>query len=146
MEYYGPYSKKIAANTTTEQVDREITITTIKEQMKYDIEEIELRAGETVAFVFENVDAMQHNLLIGDVGSLETIGTAADRLAQQQGEAQDYIPNLPQVLAATPLVNPGESYRLIFRVPEQPGVYPFVCTFPGHWRMMNGRIIVAGGS
>lgn len=146
MEYYGPYSKKIAANAATVEVDREIKIKTIKEQMKYDVEEIELRAGETVAFLFENLDAMQHNLLIGDIGSLETIGIAADRLAQQNGEALDYIPAIPQILAATPLVNPGDFYRLIFTVPEQAGTYPYVCTFPGHWRMMNGKIIVTGGS
>lgn len=146
MKHYGPYSKTIAANVTAPtEVDREIKIKTIREEMKYDIEEIRLKPGETVAFVFENVDAMQHNLLIGDIGSLETIGIAADRLAQQNGEASDYIPAIPQVLAATPLVNPGESYRLVFTVPDQIGTYPYVCTFPGHWRMMNGKIIVEGG-
>jgi azurin len=23
-------------------------------------------------------------------------------------------------------------------VPDQAGDYPFVCTFPGHWRLMTG--------
>ncbi|MBX2874637.1 MAG: ThuA domain-containing protein [Saprospiraceae bacterium] len=146
MEYYGPYSKKIAANASAPaEVDREIQIKTVPEEMKYDIEEIRLKPGETVAFIFENVDAMQHNLLIGEIGSLATIGVAADHLVQQNGASSDYIPPIPQVLAATPLVNPGESYRLVFKVPEQAGVYPYVCTFPGHWRMMNGKIIVGGG-
>lgn len=145
MEHYGPYSQKIAANADSAPVDREIVIKTVEEQMKYDQEEIQLKPGERVAFLFENVDAMQHNLLIGAKGSLEIIGQAADQLAQGQGDAQDYIPAIPQVLAATPLVNPGESYRLVFTVPTEPGEYPFVCTFPGHWRMMNGKIIVAGG-
>lgn len=146
MAHYGPYSKTIAANESAPtKVDREIEIKTIREEMKYDIEEIKLKPGETVAFVFENIDAMQHNLLIGDIGSLATIGAAADRLAQQNGEASDYIPAIPEVLAATPLINPGETYRLVFTAPEKSGVYPYVCTFPGHWRMMNGKIIVAGG-
>jgi hypothetical protein len=26
---------------------------------------------------------------------------------------------------------------------DQPGIYPYVCTFPGHWVVMNGEMIVA---
>jgi azurin len=48
------------------------------------------------------------------------------------------VPSIPQVIAATPLVNPDGTYRLRFTAPAQPGAYPFVCTFPGHWRVMNG--------
>ena len=28
--------------------------------------------------------------------------------------------------------------RIVFDVPNQPGEYPYVCTFPNHWRTMNG--------
>lgn len=147
IKHYGPYAKKIVGTGTGDEqaVDREIVIKTIPEQMKYDVTNLALKAGETVAIVFENIDAMQHNLLIGAIGSLDIIGEAADLLAQRGGETVDYIPNIPQVLAATPLVNSGESYRLIFKVPQEAGEYPYVCTFPGHWRMMNGVITVSGG-
>jgi len=147
IKNYGPYAKKIAGDAAINEqpVDREIVIKTIPEQMKYDLVNLELKGGETVAIIFDNVDAMQHNLLIGSIGSLELIGAAADQLAQGGGETVDYIPNIPEVLAATPLVNPGESYRLIFKVPKEAGEYPYVCTFPGHWRMMNGVIRVGSG-
>jgi len=39
-------------------------------------------------------------------------------------------------------VNPGESFTLEFSAPEEPGDYPYVCTFPGHWRGMNGTMRV----
>jgi uncharacterized protein len=42
------------------------------------------------------------------------------------------------VLFSSPLVNPDESYSIIFKAPEKTGNYPYVCTFPGHWRLMNG--------
>lgn len=147
IKNYGPYAKKIAGDAAANEqaVDREIVLKTVPEQMKYDLVNLELKGGETVAIIFENVDAMQHNLLIGSIGSLELIGAAADQLAQRGGEAVDYIPNIPEVLAATPLVNPEASYRLIFKVPKEPGEYPYVCTFPGHWRMMNGVIRVGPG-
>ncbi|MDX2284580.1 MAG: ThuA domain-containing protein [Bacteroidia bacterium] len=116
-------------------------------QMKYDLSRLRVPAGQRVAIVFENPDFMQHNLLILKRGSLETVGAAADLLAQaSDGAARNYVPDLPEVLAATPLVDPNTSFTLIFTAPEEPGEYPFVCTFPGHWRMMNGTLNVVPAS
>ncbi len=89
--------------------------------------------------VLENPDAMQHNMVIGKPKTLEVIGAAADKLiTAKDGAEKNYVPTIPQVIAATPLVNPDQTYRFRFTAPEQPGSYPFVCTFPGHWRVMNG--------
>jgi azurin len=49
-----------------------------------------------------------------------------------------YVPNIPEVLFHTRLVNPQETVKLQFTAPQQPGDYPYVCTFPGHWSLMNG--------
>ena len=32
--------------------------------------------------------------------------------------------------------------KVKFTAPAQPGNYPFVCTFPSHWRTMNGTMEV----
>ena len=32
---------------------------------------------------------------------------------------------------------------LRFNAPSDPGIYPYVCTFPGHWVVMNGDMVVA---
>lgn len=86
---------------------------------------------------------MQHNLLIIKPGSLEKVGKAADEVAMQTNGAElQYIPDIPEVLFSTPLVNPEDKTELVFTVPEQTGDYPFVCTFPGHWRIMNGVMTV----
>ena len=56
-----------------------------------------------------------------------------------------YIPErfLPQVLAHTPLLRPGESAELEFTAPIQPGTYPVVCAFPGHCIIgMRGQLVV----
>lgn len=29
-----------------------------------------------------------------------------------------------------------------FEAPSEPGIYPFVCTFPGHWVIMKGDLVV----
>ena len=116
-----------------------ITIKTVPEAMKYDKKEFSVPADKTIILVLENPDAMQHNLVIGKPKSLEIIGNAANKMITQKDAAEkNYVPAIPQVITATPLVNPNETYRLKFTAPSQPGDYPFVCTFPGHWSIMNG--------
>jgi putative heme-binding domain-containing protein len=40
------------------------------------------------------------------------------------------------------MVNPRESVRLSFVAPTAVGEHPYVCTFPGHWRLMYGMMHV----
>jgi len=118
---------------------RVITMKTIQNEMKYDLSEFVVKAGETVTLVFENNDFMQHNLLILAEGSIEKVGAAADKLAQDPNAAdRNYIPKMPEILHATALLNPNEKVTLQFTAPDKPGEYPYVCTFPGHWRIMQG--------
>ncbi len=119
--------------------DESITIKAIVGEMKYDVTTFTAKAGQTLKIVFENPDHMQHNLLILKPGSLEKVGAAADALAKQpNGVESQYIPATPDVLFSTPLINPEERHELTFKVPDSPGDYPYVCTFPGHWRIMHG--------
>lgn len=116
-----------------------IRLGVIQNQMKYDKTSFEVPAGKTVAIIFENNDFMQHNVVIGAQGSLKTIGTAADAMASDPKAAEmNYVPRVPEVLFSTRLVNPQESVTLSFTAPGTPGDYPFICTFPGHWSIMNG--------
>jgi putative membrane-bound dehydrogenase-like protein len=108
-------------------------------EMKFNKATFTVKAGSQVTIDFENPDFMQHNLVIGQKGSLETIGKAADELARDpKGAEQNYVPKIPQVIAATRLVDPEGRESLVFVAPTEPGEYPFICTVPGHWRIMNG--------
>lgn len=121
-----------------------VKIKAVREEMKFDITTFTVTAGKPVEIMFENPDAMQHNIVVGKPGSLETIGNAADQMITRQDAAEKhYVPAIPEIISSTPLVNPGETYRLRFAAPETPGEYPFVCTFPGHWRLMSGIMKVS---
>src|SRR5262249_9642983 len=48
-----------------------------------------------------------------------------------------------RIIAAMPIVNPGGNARLTFTAPSTEGVYPYVCTFPGHGLVMYGVMYVA---
>jgi len=52
--------------------------------------------------------------------------------------SRHFVPDHPAILWSTKLVAPGGRAVLTFTAPKTPGDYPYVCTFPGHWRIMNG--------
>ncbi len=120
-----------------------IKIKTIKNEMKYDISEFVVKAGQPVEIIFENTDFMQHNLVITKQGEKDKVGMAADKLAADpKGAALNYVPDMPEVLFSSPLLDPEKTVKIKFTAPENPGLYPFICTFPGHWRLMQGTMKV----
>lgn len=127
----------------TGTIDKTITLGVVKNVMKYDKQLLTAKAGTTIRIVFQNTDFMQHNLVLIQPKTTEKVGAAADKLATDpNGAKMNYVPVMQQVIKATPLINPGGKYTLTIKLPDVPGDYPYVCTFPGHWRIMNGILRV----
>jgi azurin len=121
-----------------------VALKAIPGAMQYDVKEVKAKPGEVLEFTLENTDTIQHNLLIVLPGKMSEVGVAADKMGETAaGKARQFVPDMPSVLAVMGLIDPGKSGRLFFRVPEKPGTYQYVCTYPGHWRMMNGKLKVA---
>lgn len=90
----------------------------------------------------DNVDEMRHNLLIIEPGTREQV---VDQITQMGGEAaaQEYAPEeIDAILHATPVLAGGDSYTFRFTAPEEPGVYIYICTYPGHGQIMFGAMYV----
>jgi putative heme-binding domain-containing protein len=122
---------------------RVVRIGTLFERMSYDKDVLAVRAGKPVEFIFENTDLMPHNFAIVQPGSLEELGKLSEATAQQpDAAARSFVPQSPKVLLASTLLQPRQSQKLSFTAPTQPGVYPYVCTYPGHWRRMYGVLYV----
>jgi len=116
-------------------------------QLIYDQKELSARVGAVIALTFENPGEQPHNVVICTPGSLEKIGAAADAMqTDPNGLARGFVPAIPEVLHKTRLLARGEKETLVFRAPEEPGDYVMVCTFPGHWRLMQGVLKVATGN
>ena len=123
--------------------DVTLRLAAVPGQLKFDLTELTVAPGQLVEIVYTNPDAMQHNFVLGAAGSLDALGAAADTLSQSpSGLAQQYVPDIPQVLFSTKLVEPGQTVTFQFRAPSDPGRYPYLCTFPAHWRVMNGILNV----
>ena len=136
------FSKPTAVVSNAEVAPKDVTVITIKvvqNEMKYDLKTFSVEAGKPVEIILVNPDFMQHNLVIAKQGTMKIVGAAADILASDPKAAEmNYVPAIPEVLFATKLVNPQETVRIQFTAPKETGDYPYVCTFPGHWSIMNG--------
>jgi len=122
------------ANTGTDE-PREITIKGT-DNLKFSIELIEASPGETIRLTLEVVSnmpitAMGHNIAIVDKG------TDVQEFVMQSMSAKDneYIaPAMEdQIIAFTKMIGGGETSVIEFTVPDEPGDYVYVCTFPGHY-------------
>lgn len=117
----------------------------VPEMMKFSLDTFNVKAGDKIILEIDNLDGMQHNLLIAKPGTLDKVGAAADAMLRDpKASSKFYIPEIPEVLFSTKMIGPQELYTLTFTAPTKPGHYPFACTFPGHWRMMNGIMVVEG--
>jgi putative heme-binding domain-containing protein len=124
---------------------RVVRVGTLTDQMLFNTDRLVVQAGRPVEFVFENTDIMPHNFVITRPGALEPVGTAAEAFATQPGAAEaQYVPPTGGgvILLASRLLAPQQSQQLRFQAPTEPGVYPYVCTYPGHWRRMHGALYV----
>ncbi|MDX1637043.1 MAG: plastocyanin/azurin family copper-binding protein [Balneolaceae bacterium] len=87
--------------------------------------------------------AMAHNWVLL---SLDTDPQAFANAAAQARD-NDYIPQdmTDSILAETGLAGGGETVSVTFTVPETPGEYEYICSFPGHFAAgMRGTLVVEG--
>jgi putative membrane-bound dehydrogenase-like protein len=139
LETFTPGSPESIAAAPKAKASQVITINVVKDVMKFDKTVINVKAGTTIQIVVNNPDFMQHNFVLVKPRMMDKVGAAADKLAQDpNGAKMNYVPKVPEVIQATPLINPAGKYTLTFKVPDTAGDYPYICTFPGHWRIMRG--------
>ena len=120
-----------------------IRIGTVPHRMIYDKERIAIQAGKPVEFIFSNTDNMPHNFAIVEPGSLEEVGQLAEATARDKDAiARHYIPKSDRILLGSRLLQPQETQALSYEAPKAPGIYPYVCTYPGHYRRMYGALYV----
>ena len=122
---------------------RVVRLRSVEEEMRYDRPFFAVEAGRPVQVVFENEDLMPHNLVITTHGQLKSVALAGAALGLTPGlDGQLYVPDSPDVLFHTGMVNAGHKESLTFNAPTEPGEYPYVCTFPRHWMRMYGVMMV----
>jgi azurin len=112
--------------------------------LQFSPKQLSVTPGSKVRLIFDNPDIMMHNWVLLKPGSVEEVGALADQLAAQpDGVEKGYLPESDKILVASKLLPPKGNQEIVFEAPKEPGSYPYVCTFPGHWRIMQGILVVA---
>jgi putative heme-binding domain-containing protein len=121
---------------------REVTIEAGK-NLSYSVRSFKVRAREPVRLTFVNPDVVPHNWALVKPGSLSRVGDLVNKIiAEPDAAARHYIPRSADVLVYTDIVGPQDQFSISFRAPAERGRYPYLCTFPGHWMVMNGEMVV----
>ncbi len=97
------------------------------------------KAGEKLTIRFKNPDVVPHNWLLAKPGSLQKLGEKVNlMITDPQGMQKHYVPDSDDVIAYTDMTNPKGEFVIHLTAPKEKGDYPYLCTFPGHWMVMNG--------
>ncbi|PXX23015.1 azurin [Arenibacter sp. ARW7G5Y1] len=122
--------------------DQKLMIAT-KPGLKYDVEQVKVQRGAKVELTFNNNDDMMHNLVITQKGkeSVDKVGQMALMLGLD-GPDYNYVPDTDLVLYHTAIMQPETAETIYVKMPEEPGEYWIVCTFPGHSSVMRAKLIV----
>lgn len=118
-----------------------IRIATIPERMMYDVKELTVKPGRKVKLTFANIDFMPHNIMLVKPGKADEIGLKAVELGAR-GFDVGFVPESADILWHSKLVDYGQEEVIEFTAPMEEGAYPYLCSFPGHHRLMRGMLYV----
>lgn len=138
------YASKVVPNKWTRTIPdaREIVIET-GTNLSYKTKSLQVKANEPLRLTLRNPDVVPHNWALIRPDKLMEVGDLSNKLiADPDAFIRHYIPDSKDVIVHTDVVQPNSEFTIYFRAPKKPGVYPYVCTFPGHWLVMNGEMIV----
>jgi azurin len=118
---------------------------TADDTMKYSVTTINAKPGEQITLKLTNKGTMPkmaaaHNFVLLKKATDINAFTTAAVMSQQT----DYVPAKfkDQIIASTKLAGPGETVEVSFKAPTAPGEYDYICSFPGHFATMKGKLIV----
>jgi putative membrane-bound dehydrogenase-like protein len=118
-----------------------IRIATVRERMMYDTKELNLKAGKKIRLTFANQDFMPHNIVLVKPGKADDVGMISMNLGAK-GFEMNFVPESPDIIWASKLVDSGKEQIIDFNAPAKPGDYPYICSFPGHHLIMRGTMKV----
>ena len=121
---------------------REIQIQAM-DNLQFSQKRLQAKPGEILKLKFNNPDVVPHNWALIQPGTLDPVGDLANRLiGAPDAYLKQYVPDSDAVICYTDIIEPGAEFSIYFQAPDTPGRYPYLCTFPGHWMVMNGILEV----
>jgi azurin len=114
------------------------------DMMQFNLDKIEVTEGQIVKLTLKHVgqmpaESMGHNWVLLKPGTNKTTFGSASVSAKET----EYIPESlkDQVIVYTKTIGGGEETTIEFAAPKV-GYYDFICSFPGHYGVMQGSFVV----
>lgn len=126
--------------TVTVEDGDTLEVSSFGSDLSYDITEIRAKAGTQFTIRYINASTMPHNVVfVNTEADINPVGIAA-----LQAYQNNYIPEneMDRIFAYSDLATPESTVEVTVTVPEEPGSYPYICTYPGHFTSMQGRLVV----
>jgi azurin len=138
-----PQLKIKAAETTKADENVANIVITANDLMQFNLKEIKVKAGQKVKLTLRHIGTLDKNIMGHNVVILKPGVDMAEFASLASTEkANDYIPvDTQDVIVHTKLIGGGETTTIEFDAPAV-GSYTFLCSFPAHFAMMNGKFIV----
>ena len=122
-----------------------ITVNIEATEIKYSIESLDVRAGDTIRFVLTNNGEQPHELTIGDAAYQEVARQMMTHMAEMGMDLASPEHAAQHATGGnTIVVLEGETKEVVWTFTKA-GTFEFSCNMPGHSEVgMKGTITVAG--
>ncbi len=124
-----------------QQAPREIVIET--PGLLFNPARFKVKPGELIKVTLKNTDEMSHDWVLTSPNQREAVATAALAMLTSNPNETNFIPSGRNVLQSIAMLKPGEEKSITFTAPTREGVYPYLCTYPGHGSIMFGAMYVS---
>jgi azurin len=114
------------------------------DRMKFNLKKITVKAGQKIKQTLTHTGKLPKSVMGHNVVFLKQ-GVTTSAFASEAAAARDndYIPEgTTAVIAYTKMLGGGETTIIEFTAPAA-GTYDYICSFPGHYGIMKGKLIVA---
>ena len=115
------------------------------DMMRYDTNEININNNCENFFITLKhsgklpINAMGHNIVFLEKKNLQKI---ISKINMSHGIENGFIPEMEEVLFKSKMIGGGEetTFELDLNVFNKAGDYMFICSFPGHFALMQGNL------
>lgn len=111
--------------------------------MRFNVRKIKVKSGQKIKLTLKHNGKLDKKIMGHNIVFLRKNVKLSDfAVKAMAAKDNDYIPEGTQeVIAYTKMLGGGETTQIEFTAPD-PGTYEYICSFPGHFGMMKGKLIV----
>ena len=132
------------SNINIKKEDSKNTVLNVNsdDSMLYDKNVLRAKAGKNIILTLNHTGKLPKNIMGHNLVLLKmNVDVNVFSKLALEFKNNDYIPLNEDFIAYTKMLGGGESDTISFTINE-PGEYKYVCTFPGHYQMMQGVLII----